>query len=73
LPSLEFILTYIDLSSFNSNKELLEEIAINNQIAVQATIACVNIWEYFTSIELDEENEKSANPVVSVWDILMTM
>ncbi len=46
---------------------------VNNQIAMQATIACVNIWEYFTSIELDEENEKSVNPNVSVWDILMTM
>jgi hypothetical protein len=52
---------------------LLEEIAVNDQIVVQVTIACVNIWEYFTWIELDEENEKSVNPNVSVWDILTTM
>jgi len=61
------------LSSFNSNKELLKELTVNDQIAMQATIACVNIWEHFTSIELDEENEKSVNPNVSVWDILTTM
>jgi len=63
---MEFILTHLDLSSFNSDKELLEEIAVNNKIAVQVTIAYVNIWEYFTSIKLDEENEKSVNPNVSV-------
>jgi hypothetical protein len=73
LPSMEFNLTHLDLSSFNNDKELLEEIAVNDQIAMQATIACVNIWEYFTSIELDEKNEKSVNPNVSVWDILTTM
>jgi hypothetical protein len=44
---MEFILTHLDLSSFNSDKELLEEIAVNDQIVVQATIACVNIWEFF--------------------------
>ncbi len=63
---MEFILTHLDLSSFNSDKELLEEIAVNDQVAVQGTIAYVNIWEYFTSIKLDEENEKSVNPNVSV-------
>jgi hypothetical protein len=70
---MEFILTHLDLSSFNNDKELFEEIAINDQIAMQATIACVNIWEYFTSIGLDEENEKSVNLDVSVCDILITM
>jgi hypothetical protein len=70
---MEFILTHLDLSSFNSDKELLEEIVVNDQIAMQATIACVNIWEYFTSIELDEESEKSFNLDVNVWDILTTM
>ncbi len=70
---MEFILTHLDSSSFNSDEELPEEIAVNDQIVVQVTIACVNILEYFTSIELDEENEKSVNPDVSVWDILTTM
>jgi hypothetical protein len=61
------------LSSFNSDKELFEEIVVNDEIAVQATIVCVNIWEDFTSIGLDEENEKSVNPDVSVYNILITM
>jgi phosphatidylinositol kinase/protein kinase (PI-3 family) len=70
---MEFILTHLDMSSFNSDKELFEEIAVNNQIAMQTTIACVNIWEYFTSIGLDDENEKSVNHDVSVCDILITV
>jgi hypothetical protein len=52
---------------------LFEEIVVNDQIVVQATIVYVNIWEYFTSIELDEKNEKSINLHISVWDILTTM
>jgi len=73
LPSTDFILTHLDSSSSNSDKELLEEIVINDQITMQAIIACVNIWEYFTSIELHEESEKLVNLDVSVWDILTTM
>jgi hypothetical protein len=46
---MEFILTHLDLNSFNSDKELFEEIAVNDQIAMQVTIVYVNIWEYFTS------------------------
>jgi hypothetical protein len=42
LPSMEFILSYINSNSFNSNEELLEEIVANDWIAAQATIACVN-------------------------------
>jgi hypothetical protein len=70
---MEFILSHLGLSSSNSNKELFEEIVVNDQIVVQATIVYVNIWEYFTSIELDEKNEKSINLHISVWDILTTM
>jgi hypothetical protein len=70
---MEFILSHLGSSSFNSNEELLEEIVINNKIAMQVSIACVNIWEYFTVIELDEESEKSINLAVNVWDILTTM
>jgi hypothetical protein len=40
---------------------------------VQATITCVNTWEYFTSTELDEKSGQSINLNVGVWDILMTM
>jgi hypothetical protein len=35
---------------------LLEEIAIDDWIAMQVAIACVNTWEYFTLAELDEES-----------------
>jgi hypothetical protein len=70
---MEFILSHLESSSSNSDEELLEEMVINDQIAMQAIIACVNIWEYFTSIELDEESENLVNLDVSVWDILTTM
>jgi hypothetical protein len=70
---MEFVLSHLGLSSSNSDEELLGEIVVNDQITVQATIVYVNIWEYFTSIELDEESEKSVNPDVSVWDILTTV
>ncbi len=40
---------------------------------MQATNACVNTWEYFTSTELDEKNGQSINPNVGVLDILTTM
>jgi len=73
LLSIEFILTHLDSSSSNSNEELLEKIAANNQIAMQATIACVNMWEYFTSTKLNEESGKLVTPDVRVYDILMTM
>ncbi len=73
LPTMEFILSHLGLNSSNSDEELLEEIVINDHIAMQVTIACVNIWEYFTSIELDEESEKLVNLDVSVWVILTTM
>jgi hypothetical protein len=35
---MEFILSDLDLSSSNSNKELLEKIAADGQIAMQGTI-----------------------------------
>jgi len=70
---MEFVLSHPGLSSSSSDDKLLGEIVVNDQIAVQATIVCVNIWEYFTSIESDEESEKLVNPDVTVWDILTTV
>ncbi len=40
---------------------------------MQATIAYIDICEYFTLIELEGKNEQSINLDVSVWDILTTM
>jgi hypothetical protein len=70
---MEFILTHLDLSSSNNDQELLEKIVTNGQTVVQVIIAYVNIWEYFTSTQLDEESGKSVNLNVCVQDILITM
>jgi hypothetical protein len=40
---MEFILSHLGSSSSNSNDELLEEIVVNDQIAMQATIACQHL------------------------------
>ncbi len=40
---------------------------------VQATIACVNTWEFFTPIELEEGGEQSMDLNVGVKNVLMTM
>jgi len=59
---MEFILTHLDLNSFNSDKELFEEIAVNDQIAMQVTIVYVNIWEYFTSNKVGWRKWKIGQP-----------
>jgi len=51
----------------------LKEIAANDQITIQATIACLNTWEYFTLAKLDEENGQLVNLKVGVQYILTTM
>jgi hypothetical protein len=39
---MDFVAPNIDSNSSNNNEELLDEIDVEHQIAVQATIACVN-------------------------------
>jgi hypothetical protein len=52
---MEFVAPSLDYSSSSSSdKELLDEIDAEHQIAVQAVIACVNTWEFFTPMELEE-------------------
>jgi len=51
---MEFVVPTFDSSSSNSDKELLDEIDVEHQIVVQATIACVNAWEFFTPMKLEE-------------------
>jgi hypothetical protein len=65
LLSREFILPHFDSNFSNGDKELFKEIAINDQIAMQMAITCVNTWEYFTLVELNEKNEQSINHDVS--------
>ncbi len=70
---MEFVVPSLDSSSSSSDKELLDEIDVKHQIVVQAIITCVNIWEFFTSMELEEGGGKSVDLNIGVWNILTTM
>jgi len=50
---MEFVAPSFDSSSSSSNEELFDEIDVEHQIAVQATITCVNTWEFFTPTKLE--------------------
>ncbi len=63
----------LDLNSYSNNEIFFEGIVEDDWIAMQVTIMCVNIWEYFTLTKLEEENELSINPNVGVQDVLGTM
>jgi hypothetical protein len=56
---MEFVTPSLESSSSNSDEELLDEIDAGHQIALQATISCVNTWEFFTPIELEEDGGQS--------------
>jgi hypothetical protein len=51
---MEFIVPSLDSSSSSNDDEFLDEIDVDHQITMQATIACVNTWEFFTPMELEE-------------------
>jgi hypothetical protein len=51
---MEFVASNFDSSSSSNKEELLDEIDAKHQIAMQATIACVNVCELFTPMELEE-------------------
>jgi hypothetical protein len=59
LPSVEFILSGLDLSFSNSNKEMVKEIATDDRVTLEAKINYVNTWEYFTLAELEGKNVQS--------------
>ncbi len=63
---MEFVVPSLDSSSSSSDKELLDEIDVKHQIVVQAIITCVNIWEFFTSMELEEGGGKSVDLNIGV-------
>jgi hypothetical protein len=50
---MEFVAPSLDSSFSSSNEELLDEIDVEHQIAMQATIACVNTWEFLTPTKLE--------------------
>jgi hypothetical protein len=52
---MEFVTPSLDSSFSNSDEELLDEIDVKHQIALQATISCVNTWDFFTPTELKED------------------
>jgi hypothetical protein len=70
---MEFVAPNFDSSSSSSDEELLDEIDAKHQIALQATIACVNAWELFTPMELEEGGGQSVDLNIGVRDILTTM
>jgi len=70
---MEFVVSSFDTNSSSNNKELLDEIDAKHQIALQATIACVNAWELFTPMELEEGGGQSVDLNIGVRDILTTM
>ncbi len=69
---MELVAPSLDSSFSSSNEELLDEIDFEHQIVVQATIACVNTWEFFTPTKL-KGGEQSMDTNIGVWDILTTM
>jgi hypothetical protein len=71
---MEFVAPSLDYSSSSSSdKELLDEIDAEHQIAVQAVIACVNTWEFFTPMELEEGGGQFVDLNIGVQNILTTM
>jgi hypothetical protein len=63
---MEFIAPSLDSNSSTNNKELLDEIDVKHQIVAQAIIACVNTWEFFTPMELEEGGGQFVDLNISV-------
>jgi hypothetical protein len=70
---MEFVAHSLDSSSSHNDEEPFDEIDAEHQIAVQATIACVNIWEHFTPTKLEEGGKQYVDLNIGVRNILMTM
>jgi hypothetical protein len=70
---MEFVAPSLDSSSSNNDEELLDDIDVEHQIMVQATIACVNTWEFFTPMQLEEGCAQSVDLNIGVQNVLMTM
>ncbi len=70
---MEFITPSLDLNNSSSDKEFFDEINVEHQIAVQVAITCVNTWEFFTQMELEEGGGQFVDPNIGVWDVLATM
>jgi hypothetical protein len=63
---MKYIASSLDSSSSSNNEKLLDEIDVKHQIAVQAIITCVNIWEFFTPMELEEGGGQYTDLNISV-------
>jgi hypothetical protein len=70
---MKFVMLSIDSSSSSNDEELLDEIDVEHQILVPTTIACVNIWEFFTPMELEESGGQFMDLNIGVQDVLTTM
>jgi hypothetical protein len=63
---MEFITPSLDLNNSSSDKEFFDEINVEHQIAVQVAITCVNTWEFFTQMELEEGGGQFVDPNIGV-------
>jgi hypothetical protein len=70
---MEFIFSSLHTSFSNSGEDLLEEIEFDDWITLETTITHINIWLFFTLVNLEEGGGQSVDVNKSVWDVLMTM
>jgi hypothetical protein len=63
---MEFVAHSLDSSSLSNDEEPLDDIDAKHQITVQATIACVNTWEFFTPTKLEEGGKQSVDLNIGV-------
>jgi hypothetical protein len=70
---MEFIFSSLHTSFSNSGEDLLEDIEFDDWITLETTIALINIWLFFTLVNLEEGGGQLVDFNKSVWDVLMTM
>lgn len=70
---MEFIFSSLHTSFSNSGEDLLEEIEFDDWITLETTIAHINIWLFFTLVNLEEVGGQLVDLNKSVWDVLMTI
>jgi hypothetical protein len=66
---LEFIFSSLQTSFSNSGEDLLEEIGFDDQITLKITTTHINIWLFFTLVNLEEGGEQLVDLNKSVWDV----
>jgi hypothetical protein len=70
---MEFVASSFDSSSSSNDEELLDQIDVKHQIAMQVAITCVNTWEIFTPTELKQGGGQFVDLNIGVRNMGMTM